>query len=111
MKLIETSLAECYLVEFDRKEDRRGSFMRSFDPDIFADLGLPDKITYTAEALNHAAFTLRGLHYQKPSIPNRNLCAVCAASSMMLSSTSARIPQPSDNGNPFVLKPMTAKLF
>ncbi len=73
MKLIETSLAECYLVEFDRKEDRRGSFMRSFDPEVFADLGLPDKITNTAEALNHDAFTLRGLHYQKPSHPEPKL--------------------------------------
>lgn len=73
MKLIETSLSDCYLVEYDRQEDRRGSFTRSFDLSVFADLGLPNSINYTAEAINHAAFTLRGLHYQKASHPEPKL--------------------------------------
>lgn len=73
MKLVETSLAGCYLVEFERFEDSRGSFMRGFDREIFKSLGLPPDVDHTAEAINHAAFTLRGMHFQTPSDPEPKL--------------------------------------
>lgn len=73
MKLVKTSLIGCYLVEFDKHEDSRGSFMRGFDREAFRAFGLPDGVDHTAEASNHAAFTLRGLHFQSPAHPERKL--------------------------------------
>lgn len=73
MKLIETSLPDCVLVEFDEHQDARGTFMRGFDKEAFQSLGLPSEIDHTAEAVNHAAFTLRGLHFQAPSHPEPKL--------------------------------------
>lgn len=73
MKLVETSLSGCYLVEFERQEDIRGSFMRGYDREAFHALGLPEGVDHTAEATNHAAFTLRGLHFQAPDFPEPKL--------------------------------------
>lgn len=73
MKLVETNLGGCYLLELDQIDDRRGSFMRGFDREQFRELGLPCGIDHTAEAINHAAFTLRGLHYQAATHPEIKL--------------------------------------
>lgn len=47
--------------------------MRGFDRQEFTALGLPEDIDHTAEAANHAAFTLRGLHFQHKSHPEPKL--------------------------------------
>ena len=73
VKLIETNLADCFIIELDRHDDVRGSFMRGFDKEDFRSLGLPLSIDHTAEAINHSAFTLRGLHFQSPSHPEFKL--------------------------------------
>ena len=73
MKLIETSLEGCSLIELRSDHDSRGSFTRGFDQSEFREFGLPDQVEYTAEAINHAAFTLRGLHFQSPRAPEPKL--------------------------------------
>ena len=73
MKIIETSLEGCSLIELQSFDDQRGSFTRGFDQAAFRELGLPDRVEYTAEAINHAAFTLRGLHFQSPRAPEPKL--------------------------------------
>ena len=46
--------------------DARGFFARLFCPEEFADAGYPFAPVQTSLSRNHAAHTLRGLHFQSP---------------------------------------------
>lgn len=65
MELISTSLDGVWKIAFDRAEDERGWFARTYDAAAFARYGLCTEWASFAEAFNARAGTLRGLHLQR----------------------------------------------
>lgn len=64
MKLIETPLAGAYVVELEPLRDERGWFARTFDAQMFAELGLDAHVSQCNTSFNERAGTLRGMHFQ-----------------------------------------------
>lgn len=64
MKFIETPLAGAFVVEQDRHADARGFFARTFCAREFAAHGLQTVWPQCNVSENHAAGTLRGMHWQ-----------------------------------------------
>ena len=64
MIFTETSLAGAYRIEFERFEDARGFFARSFCREEFARHGLNPRIEQCNVSFNRERGTLRGMHYQ-----------------------------------------------
>lgn len=60
-----TNIAGLVVVEFDRNEDERGSFRRTFCRDSFAAAGIDFHVVQTNISTNTASFTLRGMHFQR----------------------------------------------
>jgi dTDP-4-dehydrorhamnose 3,5-epimerase len=60
----ETSIADVWLVEPERREDTRGFFARTWDRDQFLERGLDAEIVQCSVSFNRLRGTLRGLHYQ-----------------------------------------------
>jgi dTDP-4-dehydrorhamnose 3,5-epimerase len=60
----ETRLAGAFTIDVEPHEDERGFFARVWDGDEFAARGLDTRISQSSIAYNHAAGTLRGLHFQ-----------------------------------------------
>jgi dTDP-4-dehydrorhamnose 3,5-epimerase len=60
----ETRLPGAFVVEIEPHDDERGFFARVWDGEEFAARGLDARVTQSSIAYNHAAGTLRGLHYQ-----------------------------------------------
>jgi dTDP-4-dehydrorhamnose 3,5-epimerase len=59
-----TELAGVMIVELEPRPDRRGSFTRTFDGELFLAHGLDARIAQCSASFNPRAGTLRGLHYQ-----------------------------------------------
>jgi dTDP-4-dehydrorhamnose 3,5-epimerase len=59
-----TKLAGVMVVEGEPHLDERGSFMRTFDADVFVAHGLDARVAQCSTSFNARAGTLRGLHYQ-----------------------------------------------
>ena len=66
MKFTETKLAGAFIVDVDERNDDRGFFARTFCQNEFAAHGLKTTIAQTNMSFNHAAGTLRGMHFQFP---------------------------------------------
>ena len=66
MRLRPLKLKGAYEIEFNRIADERGYFMRSYDHDVFADLGLRTDWKQESTSFNRLKNTVRGLHFQKP---------------------------------------------
>lgn len=64
MKLIETKLKDCYIVEPDRFGDNRGWFSESYNKKVFEDLGLSYDFVQDNESFSAKKGVLRGLHFQ-----------------------------------------------
>jgi dTDP-4-dehydrorhamnose 3,5-epimerase len=62
----ETGLPGAYIVELERREDHRGFFARTYCAEEFAAHGLKPVVVQANLSYNHAAGTLRGMHYQLP---------------------------------------------
>jgi dTDP-4-dehydrorhamnose 3,5-epimerase len=60
----ETRLAGAFVIELEEHRDERGSFARTFCEREFAAHGLPTRFPQANLSRNHAAGTLRGMHYQ-----------------------------------------------
>lgn len=65
MIFVETKLKGAYIVEFEKREDGRGFFARSWDGNILEQHGLIGRIVQQNIAFSRIKGTLRGLHYQK----------------------------------------------
>ena len=66
MKLSQTSIEDCYIVEWDRMDDNRGFFNVSFNTEEFYDkTGIDFKIVQENESMSKKG-VIRGLHFQKP---------------------------------------------
>lgn len=59
-----TELPGLTLVELESHVDERGTFMRTFDAELFAAHGLDPRVTQCSHSLNLRAGTLRGMHRQ-----------------------------------------------
>ena len=59
-----TELPGVAVVELEPHRDERGSFVRTFDAELFAARGLDARVVQCNSSFNGDAGTLRGLHYQ-----------------------------------------------
>lgn len=64
MKFTKTSLADAVLIDLAKLEDARGYFARTFCAESFGQAGLVTQFVQANQSHNHAAGTLRGMHYQ-----------------------------------------------
>lgn len=64
MKLIETKLKDCYILEPDRFGDNRGWFSESYNKKVFENLGLNYDFVQDNESFSAKKGVLRGLHFQ-----------------------------------------------
>ena len=74
MKVVETSLPGCVIVEPAVFGDDRGFFFETWNADRYRELGLPDKFVQSNVSCS-ARGVLRGLHYQWPN-PQGKLVSV-----------------------------------
>ena len=66
MRILETQLEGCVLVELEPHADERGFFARTWCAREFAKAGLPAHLVQCSISRNSATGTTRGLHFQKP---------------------------------------------
>lgn len=59
-----TSLKDALLVSFERVEDERGYFVRTYDQQAFSAAGIDFRPVQCSRSFNVAKGTLRGLHWQ-----------------------------------------------
>jgi dTDP-4-dehydrorhamnose 3,5-epimerase len=74
MKVVETSLPSCVIIEPAVFGDDRGFFFETWNADRYGQLGLPDKFVQS-NVSSSARGVLRGLHYQWPN-PQGKLVSV-----------------------------------
>lgn len=74
MKVIETGLPGCVIIEPTVFGDDRGFFFETWNADRYGQLGLPDKFVQS-NVSSSARGVLRGLHYQWPN-PQGKLVSV-----------------------------------
>ena len=65
MKFIETLLKGAFIIELEKKEDKRGFFARSWCEKEFKEHGLNSKLVQCSISFNKQKGTVRGMHYQK----------------------------------------------
>ncbi|WP_412030231.1 dTDP-4-dehydrorhamnose 3,5-epimerase [Deinococcus yunweiensis] len=66
MIFTETALKGAFIIDVDVREDERGGFARTFCQREFEAHGLSPQVAQANLSFNHAAGTLRGLHFQLP---------------------------------------------
>jgi len=66
MRITDLAVAGTKLVQAEPAWDERGAFARLWCSDAFARAGLPATLAQTSASFNHAAGTLRGLHFTWP---------------------------------------------
>lgn len=64
MKFTKTKLEGVYVIDIEKIEDERGFFARTWDKDIFTELGLDSENVQCNISYNKNKGTLRGFHYQ-----------------------------------------------
>ena len=74
MKVVETNLSGCVVIEPAVFGDDRGFFFETWNADRYGQLGLPDKFVQS-NVSSSARGVLRGLHYQWPN-PQGKLVSV-----------------------------------
>ncbi|MFB9377486.1 dTDP-4-dehydrorhamnose 3,5-epimerase [Kineococcus gynurae] len=73
MKFITTPIEGVAILELEERSDDRGFFARSFCRQEFLDHGLLPAVEQCNISFNHAAGTLRGMHYQIDPAPEAKL--------------------------------------
>ena len=68
MKIINTTLVDAKIIEFDTNHDERGFFERIYCAQSFLDNNLDFSFNQVSIAQNNVKGTIRGLHYQ--SVPH-----------------------------------------
>jgi dTDP-4-dehydrorhamnose 3,5-epimerase len=61
----ETPIQQCFIVEFPKHDDIRGSFQRKYCESSFRSVGLNGEWRQSNVSLNHKKATFRGFHYQE----------------------------------------------
>ena len=65
MKFTKTKLEGVYVIDIEKIEDQRGFFARTWDKDVFTELGLDSENVQCNISYNKNKGTLRGFHYQR----------------------------------------------
>jgi dTDP-4-dehydrorhamnose 3,5-epimerase len=73
VRFLELRLAGAFVIEPERRADRRGWFARTWCREEFARLGLPSTWAQSSVVHNRRRGTLRGLHYQADPFPEAKL--------------------------------------
>jgi dTDP-4-dehydrorhamnose 3,5-epimerase len=68
-----TAIDGVYVIDLAPMSDERGFFARSFCRDEFVDHGLEPAVAQCNVSFNHAAGTLRGMHFQTMAAPEVKL--------------------------------------
>jgi dTDP-4-dehydrorhamnose 3,5-epimerase len=71
-----------YEITASRNEDERGFFMRSYDRQVFAENGLETQWEQESLSFNQRKFTIRGLHFQLPPLPETKIVRVTRGAAM-----------------------------
>ena len=66
MRIVQTSLKGCALIEIEPNRDERGMFARLFCSNEFREAGLPTDFLQESVSRNLKRGTTRGLHFQRP---------------------------------------------
>ncbi len=67
MKILKTNIIDCYKLNFNKKNDKRGSFQRSFCKKTLKKEKINFEIKQSNISINTNKYTLRGFHYlRKP---------------------------------------------
>jgi dTDP-4-dehydrorhamnose 3,5-epimerase len=66
MRFTETKVKGAFLIEFERRDDHRGFFARSWCQEEFAAHGLTSRVVQINVCYTEARGGMRGLHYQLP---------------------------------------------
>lgn len=66
MKILETRIRSVLEIQIDPRADDRGFFARTFDTQIFKDLGINHEWPQCNVSFNARSGTLRGMHFQNP---------------------------------------------
>lgn len=66
MTFTETSLAGSYLITLSPRSDSRGWFARTFDKQLFSQIGHSDDWVQMNHSMTRQAGTIRGMHFQYP---------------------------------------------
>ena len=66
MIFTETELPGAYVLDLERREDRRGFFARTWDVHELGERGLETRIVQASVSFNTRQGTLRGMHMQAP---------------------------------------------
>ena len=70
MKVIETNLKDCYVIEVDRFGDNRGYFMETYSKPEFEEIGLNYEFVQDNQSKSKKG-VLRGLHFQKENTQSK----------------------------------------
>ena len=65
MKFTKTKLEGVYVIDIEKIEDQRGFFARTWDKDVFTELGLDSENVQCNISYNKKKSTIRGFHYQR----------------------------------------------
>lgn len=80
MIFTETALPGAYVIDLEPHADERGFFSRTFCKREFAEHGLATDIAQGNVSYNHAAGTLRGMHYQiEPALETKLIRCIAGA--------------------------------
>lgn len=66
MKFTETKLKGAFTIDFEKREDPRGFFARTFCQKEFQEHGLNPNCVQASVSCNYKKGTLRGMHFQAP---------------------------------------------
>jgi dTDP-4-dehydrorhamnose 3,5-epimerase len=64
MRVIETGIEGCYVIELQPHADERGHLARTYCSETFARLGMAPIVAQCTTSFSHARGTLRGMHWQ-----------------------------------------------
>lgn len=64
MKFIKSDFDGCYIIELEKKIDKRGYFARTWDKEIFQNNNINGNFVQSSISFNEKKYTLRGMHYQ-----------------------------------------------
>lgn len=73
MIITTTAIEGVAVIDLEMREDDRGFFARTFDRQEFLDAGLEPLVEQCNLSFNHAAGTLRGMHFQVSPHPETKL--------------------------------------
>lgn len=62
----ETKLLGAYTIEIEKCEDERGFFARTWDSNVYNEMGLNPNLVQSSISFNIERGTVRGMHFQKP---------------------------------------------